>query len=474
MMKKIIALILLFAFVTFQAQNNQVWQAYFSYNSIKDVTLSNGKVFAVAENAVFSKDIATNEIKKYTTVEGLSGDAITQIHYSETHKKIIIGHATGLIIVINEKDNSVLNVVDIVNKQDILSNQKKINHFTEFNNKLYISTDYGISVFNLQNSEFGDSYFIGPQGSKVAVFQTTVFNNTIYAIVNSYGLLTASVNNPFLIDYNQWTIARAGYWKAIEAMQNKLALLDNAGTLYELTSANTLVTVATFPLIPLDFKYKNGELVVTNQSEVHVFDENLIRINQISNAFQPLVQFTSAVTNSDKLYIGTNEDGLLEFSKTNTSSYLKISPDGPIRNKVFGLKANTLGFWAVYGEYNSDLNPLRNSYGISRFKNSQWNHIPFSNLFGAQSLISIVNHPQNEEDVYFSSFCSGLLRLKNEVPQVLYNDSNSSMQLIPNYPIRDFRIGVSNFDKSNNLWTTTAFATNQLHVFRANGTWQSL
>ena len=38
---------------------------------------------------------------------------------------------------------------------------KKINHFNENNGLVYISTDYGISVFDLERLEFGDTYFIG-------------------------------------------------------------------------------------------------------------------------------------------------------------------------------------------------------------------------------------------------------------------------------------------------------------------------
>jgi hypothetical protein len=37
------------------SQNNLLWQGYFSYNEIKDVSVSTTTIFAASENALFSK-----------------------------------------------------------------------------------------------------------------------------------------------------------------------------------------------------------------------------------------------------------------------------------------------------------------------------------------------------------------------------------------------------------------------------------
>ena len=41
-------------------QNNFLWQGYFSYNNIRDVSDSPTAIFAASENALFSKNITTN------------------------------------------------------------------------------------------------------------------------------------------------------------------------------------------------------------------------------------------------------------------------------------------------------------------------------------------------------------------------------------------------------------------------------
>src|SRR6478736_1475444 len=142
------------------AQNNQLWKGYFSYNDIKDLTQSDNKLIAASENAVFSKNTLTNEIKTINTVDGLSSQIVSAVYHSPSLNKTLVGYENGLLAVINESDGKILNVVDIINKQ-LPPNIKKINHFLEYNGIVYISCDFGILQYDLKNLQFGDTYFIG-------------------------------------------------------------------------------------------------------------------------------------------------------------------------------------------------------------------------------------------------------------------------------------------------------------------------
>ncbi|MES2813179.1 MAG: T9SS type A sorting domain-containing protein [Bacteroidota bacterium] len=473
-MKSIVNVFLIFVTLIVNAQDSKQWSGYFSYNSIKDLSISPEKVFAAAENAYFTREMSTNLEKKITTIEGLSGENITQIHHSEAYKKTIIGHASGLMIVVNEVSGEMLNVVDILNKPSVPSNKKRINHFNEYNGKLYISTDYGISVFDLSNSEFGDSFFIGPNGTNIEVFQTAVFNNTIYAVTNGYGLLSASVNNPFLVDYNQWTMAQSGNWASIESTSTHLALVNIFGGVYDLNTSNVLTPVASLPQVSLDVRYNGSSLVITTQNYVYVYNDALVEQFNVNNSANPAIRFSCGTMIGDKIFIGTVENGLLESTKLNPLSFINLSPNEATRNVIFGVKANYKGFWAVYGDYTSSLNPYPlDSFGISRYKDNSWIHVPYSTLFDAKSITSIVNKPDNQEEFFMSSFYSGLLHFKNEIPQLIYNHSNSTLTTIASQVPDDIRVGITKFDNSNNLWATTALTENQLHVFKNNGSWES-
>jgi hypothetical protein len=54
-MKKIFYSFLIFLIANGFSQNNLLWQGYFSYNEIKDVSVSTTTIFAASENALFSK-----------------------------------------------------------------------------------------------------------------------------------------------------------------------------------------------------------------------------------------------------------------------------------------------------------------------------------------------------------------------------------------------------------------------------------
>ena len=155
-----------------QQINTDDWEGHFSYYNIKSVANGDGKIFVATENVLFTYDVLTNELETITTIEGLSGEYITTIHYSNNNNLLIIGYDTGLIEVYNLSNKSVLKVVDILNKTTISPENRQINHFYEHNNLVYIATNYGISVYDLEALEFGDTYYIGTNGSQVQVKQT--------------------------------------------------------------------------------------------------------------------------------------------------------------------------------------------------------------------------------------------------------------------------------------------------------------
>lgn len=474
-MNKIAAALLLFIFfVTGSAQVNQVWKGYYSYNAIKDITQNETGFIAASENAYFKRDVTTNQSATVTTVEGLSGQTISQIYHSESFKKTIIGHIDGFMTIVNEVDGSMLNVVDIVNKVSVPSNKKKINHFTEFNGKLYISTDYGISVFDLQTLEFGDTYFIGPNGDTVEIFQTTVFNGTIYTVANGYGLLSASVSNPNLIDYNQWTMVAGGNWKAVDKTNTGIVLLDNGTALYRLVGNNP-VLVTNFNQIPADFRFVENKLVVTTQNYVYVLNDQLANLYTVNNTSDPATRLICATIKNDVLYIGTQEKGVVSTTQSNTTVLNNVTPQGAYRNKVFAVKTSSKGTWMVYGDYNAGFNPYPlDSFNISKYiEPDGWKDFPYNTLLGAKSITSITVKPTDENEVYLSSYYSGLLKIKNEVPEILYNASNSSLRTIPGQVPDDIRVGFSDFDRAGNLWMPTSMTNNLLHVFRSSGQWQS-
>ncbi|WJS95486.1 T9SS type A sorting domain-containing protein [Flavobacterium johnsoniae] len=458
-----------------QAQNKLSWQGYFSFNEIKDISESTTSVFAASENALFSKNVATNVLKTTTTVDGLSGQTISAVYYSEAFKKTIIGYENGLMILVNETDGSILKVVDIINKQ-LPSNLKKINHFMEYNGLVYVSCDFGIVQFNLNTSKFGDTYFIGDNGAEISVKQTTLFNGFIFAATSS-GIRRADITNGNLIDYNQWIVVNSGNWSGVETLDTELIAINDTGYIHRF-NANTFIGFSQLPQTAVDMRAKNHNLFVTTANTVYVYNNKMVLNRQIANTqvLDNTLNFSCATVVGDQFFIGTKEKGLFVSSLSNASTFENITPAGPSRNNIFSLDATQNDLWAVYGDYDTSYNPYDlDSYGISKFSTSGWLNIPYSEVFDAKSITRITVNPSNEKQVYASSFFSGLLKIENDVPTLLYNEKNSGLESIttegPNYI--DVRINATAFDKTGNLWVTNSRVKNGLKVLKTNGQWGS-
>ncbi len=472
-MKNVFLYILLLISTFGHAQDSKLWKGYFSYTAIKDISQSTTQIYGAAENAYFKRNLTTNEISKISTVDGLSGQNITQIYHSETYKKTIIGHADGLIIIINDLDGSVLNVVDILNKPSVAPNKKRINHFMEYNSKVYISTDFGISVYDLSLSEFGDTYFIGSGGSNIEILQTTIYNGFIYAVANGYGLLKAVVTNPNLIDFNQWTNISSGSWLSIQATNTELVAVSLSGSIYKLISDNPNL-ITSYPQVPLDMRHNGNHLIVTTQNNIYAYNESLTEILHITNIPNIIANFNCATVISDKIYIGTQGNGIFTTLLNNPTVFENITPNGPDRNKLFAVQSFSNGLWAVYGDYNVTYNPYPlDSYGVSKYdSNNSWTSTPYQDLFGAKSISRVIVNPKNENQVFFSSYYSGLLKFENNIPTTIFNTSNSSLQTIAGQVPDDIRINGSAFDKDGNLWVTNSLVNKGLHVLKTDGQWQ--
>ncbi len=93
MIKHITSAFIFCIFCSVTAQDfSALWQGHFSYNNINDIAQGDNKIFAASDNVIFTYDLATNQIETLTTIDGLSGQTITTISYSEIYNMLLIGY----------------------------------------------------------------------------------------------------------------------------------------------------------------------------------------------------------------------------------------------------------------------------------------------------------------------------------------------------------------------------------------------
>lgn len=474
MIKLITSVFLFFLVLSSQAQDfSTLWQGYFSFYNIKDVAIGDNKVYGASENAIFTFDLSSNEIETITTIEGLSGETISTIAYSQAYETLLIGYENGLIEIVSGPENEILSVVDILDKQTIPPNLKRINHFNVFDGLAYVSTDFGISVYNLERLEFGDSYFIGNGGSQITVNQTTVLNNAIYAACgNNNAIKRAELSNSNLIDYQQWQTLGNGSFLSVESVGNRLYAIQSNRVIYEISNGG-FTALFTYSNLPLDAKAVNNNLIITTESNVYVYNSSFGTLATATLQSELNTKFTAATVIENHIYIGTSSIGMLKTNLSNPTAYEVIGPEGPLMNDAFKIEAGNDNLWVTYGDYTVEYNPypLRN-YGLSHLVEGNWINTPFSSLLAAQNLNYVAVNPFKPSQVFISACQQGILELNDDVPTVLYNQNNSGLETIAaNDP--SIRQTGSQFDRNGLLWTLTCRVDKPLKSYNpSTGQWR--
>ena len=473
----LVVLFLISSWSSFSQDYSNLWEGHYSYLNIKDVVSGSNKIYAAAENAVFSYDIETQEMTKISTINGLSGEFISTIHYSEAYELLLIGYENGLIEVYLEQEEDVVTVIDIIDKPTIPPSNKRINHFNEHDDLVYISTDFGISVYDLGRLEFGDTYYIGNGGSQIIINQTTVHDGYIYAACeNNSGLRRALVDSDNLINFQEWSQLAVGNYTAVESVQEKLYAVRLDRNIYEYNGVN-LIQLYQYTTPPLDVKESQGNLLIILSEEVFIYDQNfnIILNHNLDENFS--TDFTSAVILEETIFIGTEDFGILGFNILMPSDYNEVHPDGPLRNNAFSIEAGFGSLWVAYGDYTISYfpSPIR-KYGVSHLREEEWFNIPNDSLFEAQNLNAISINPFNPNQVFISSFNTGIVEIINDEPVTLFNQNNSGLEsiVVPSAPnFISIRVTGTTFDDSGLLWSLTCRVDRPLKSYNpSTGQWQ--
>lgn len=479
-MKKLILFLLLIVNGLWAQDFSGRWQGHFSFFEITDVVLAQDKIFVSSQNAVYSYDLLTNEVETITTIEGLSGQIISALHYSVAFNKLLIGYANGLMEVYDPTTRDIRTVVDIIDKQTIPPNQKRVNNFFESGNIVIVACQFGVVEYNIERLEFGDTFFIGSGGTNIDVKQVAVANGKIFAATAGEGIKTADANDPNLIDSTRWTTVIGGTWNGLTVFNNTLFAVGSNRQLWRYNGTGFSNTGFVHPNTFSRLRAGETFMTLTTNREVFVFNTGETVAFQLVNFQNNRFVFTVANATDNLLFAGTTEGGLLKFNLPDLTTPEVIAPNGPLRNDPFYVQAAPNELWAVYGIYSFSYNPSPLSFrGVSHLVDNEWLNIPVNDpdnpdadLDNAPELV-FVNISPFDNRVYLSSFFSGIYILENNQLVERWDNSNSGLEtLLPGRV--DIRIHDTRFDRDGNLWVTNSRIENGLKVRRPGGQWENV
>ena len=455
-----ICLILIAFSTSIFAQAVGQWKIYSDMKSINDAVVTSSGVWTATEGAAFKLNFADSSYSVITKADGLNSQALTAIAVDNSNR-IWFGSNEGYINILDTKDNSIKQIIDIFNTD---KTQKQINGISVRGDSIFVSFDFGFAIIDAKTFSFIDSFLkIGnfPTESKVI---STFKSSLIYA-VTEYGIAVqkAGAQNlsvpeswdtysltSFLPSYPSPSASRVlqfngqillatsnGVFQFINKSWQPFAFQNN-NIIDMIASGNSLLVITPSQLL----KYTNGQVTLLYESKNAIF-------NSITVAGDQTIYISSTL-------------GLIEFKNNKART---MYPNGPAGNLFVNLSVDPAGnLWVATGKNNT-------GKGFFKFDGSAWKVFDTStnSVLPTNDYYNVFAAP--DSTIYLCSWGWGLTIYKNNTFQV-YNASNTDLVGISN-ALSFIAIPDCKTDSKGNLWilNTQSASRKPLSVFTKQNKW---
>ncbi|MCL2416688.1 MAG: hypothetical protein FWD02_01970 [Bacteroidales bacterium] len=466
------------------------WQDHYSYNNVLSIVVLRNEISGVTENGLFFFNPRENSIRRKTTVQGLSGVGITASAYDPSTRIQIVGYEDGNIDLVLQ-NGRVVNIPDLQRWQT--PGSKRINKIViENSQRVFLCTDFGIVVVNLNRREISETYFIGENNSHLQVRDIAFSNDSIFAATEN-GLKRAYRRSRRLSNFREWEqvlvnsqierpIESVSTWNDNLIVHQRSTRNDQAyDTIWRRDSENEwhiLDTISTSKI-----KVSNNRLFQLRRKpdvdylrEIREFNSDFQILRRFgSNSQEPdlwgLVDFEVDVENN--LWLSTGFNGLTRLTP-NWMFVGDILPRGPASNNVYSLTHSLTTLYSANGNVNAgDWSPGWRTFAVDFFRNGNWELLESRHLPGGwvADAVAVAENPSNPNVFVVASWHAGVVQRNADRSVTIFDSTNSTLK-----PFWDgwqyiTRIGDVNFDRRNQLWATMTRGEHHLHRRAVSGEW---
>ncbi len=457
-----------------------VWRHHLPNRQVVSVTEASSKTYGATPYGILEYNKQDNSIRKIDKVDGLSDFGISVINYSNDKKLLLIGYQNGNLDVI--ANGHIFSIPDI--RQANIFGSKRINNIYYQNDRAYLSCDFGIVILDLNQFVILDTWFIGPEGSQLNVFDLVNTDDYFFAATEA-GLLKAEVNAPNLADFQYWKPTQGlpfGKYNNIILHNYKLLVnlsAEQSDSLYYLQDNewnifNPFDQEGYFER-KMKIRSSHNKLLVTSNNRVDVFDANMELVESLTRYAGINPRPLDAIVDKDGVYwVGDNRGGLIKGRPQDGFESIVIS--GPATSSSFRLAHNNGTLWVAPGAIIGGWQPTWNDSGIFLFEKGSWNQFVrwgFPIIDEVRDIHQVTPHIKNPNRVFAASWSGGLIEFDREQGAItLYDEKNSTLQKRAGVEDR-IRIGGSAWDSKGNLWVSNSDADHFLSVKKSNGEWLS-
>ncbi len=405
------------------------WRDHLPYGNVVDVCYDEiNMVYAATPYAIVSYNPATFEVERWSKVNRLSDVGISAVEYDPNSDAVVVGYSNGNLDILLE--DTQFNLPDI--KLSNIIGDKRIYDILSYNGLLYLSTGFGVVVVDLSAREVRSTYFLGPNGEQQKVNDVLVFNNEIYAISDSK-VLKASVTNPFLANFQNWT--EVTDWPTAGAYSDAT---EFAGSLFVHTIDETNdkihrkdLTTGTWSVFSEFGNMRFGRiwnsdtyLCLAGEWAAICYDELLYLAYNLSDIDGGTIAPNFVIRDmQNTLWVADKGRGLV--GRKGNGQDLTVRPDGPASAEVRKLNAYNHNLWVAHGGiYPYGGNLWRNGNYSGRVGDSWNTYSPGAGANatpGVSDMADVAIDPCNNNRVFYGSWEEGLIQRAGDGTLTYYN-----------------------------------------------------
>ncbi len=475
MIKKsvLLSLLIFWSVISIVAQEVGIgqWREHLPYSSTISVTEGNNLIYCATPYSLFSLNKNDNSIKRMTRISGLSDMGIQKIDFSNENNTLVIAYSNTNIDLI--KGNFIINMPDIINSNAITPEEKTITNILFIGEKLYLSCGFGIVVINLKAEEVEDTWYIGPNGSHLRVYDLA-YNDTSFIAATQNGIYYADINDQALAYFGSWTRDNSvpfpdAEYNFIEMNSDKIFInkYDPAWAMDTIlySNGNQWVYDSVFLNDDVyDMKSINDILYITHSYYAKGYDENFNLVYNLWTYGDKSPTPRSIHIDNSNYWIADNRNGLVK--QTGAWGFEFIIPNGPKKAEVFDISAGGTSVWSVPGGRNLSWGNIWEKGYISSFVDEDWktySRLDYEAIDTVRDMVSIAVNPKNSNQIFAGSWWRGMMEFDNNGLVNVYNEKNSSLEFVlGNNQV--MKIGGLAFDENGYLWVSNSGANNALSV----------
>lgn len=442
------------------------WQVYLPFFNASSIDINEEEAFCATSGGLFTVDKNTKEVQKFSVLDGFASSDIKLVKWNTSTKQLFIVYQNSNIDVLDE--GKLHNLPEIFNRNNL--GRKNINAVFFKQEIAYLSTAFGIVVYNLARKEVRDTYFFAENGVPLEVFESVILGDEIFAATSS-GIYEANAND-LLIDFSRWRkhsinqLYPGGICRSVVDFNGKLyGLFNNQIYVFE---NNQWMMTSIFGVDVAKLKVVNNKFITIAPFRVIVYDSqfNQLRNIQNTNVFNSV---NDATLIGEEVLIADNKIGLVGFKPD--ASFVNYTPTGPQTKIVKDLSSLNQQLVIAPGGFSDTYSPLFQNLGFTEFKRGEWkNYNEQSNPFLSPIRDITVIHPSATK-TYLGSFVNGLL-VKEGEDFKLFNQQNSSLQTTLG-DAATIRVSGIAEDQRGNIWVSQFGVSSPLSVLKKDGTWQA-